>query len=113
MVVYASNPNPGKSEAGGFPGYGGKPRLQSEFQASLGYGVRLCLKNETKLNNTFPPTPTHIQTVGVGGTAVKNTGCSCKGHKFEPQHSHDGSQLPVTLVPGDLEFQRITSSSGL
>lgn len=64
MVVYASNPNPGKSKAGGFPGYGGKTRLQSEFQASLGYGVRLCLKNETKLNNKHSP-PTHTYKLRV------------------------------------------------
>ena len=34
------------------------------------------------------------------GSVVKSTG-SCPGPRFNSQHPHDGSQLPVTPVPGD------------
>jgi hypothetical protein len=32
---------------------------------------------------------------------VKSIDCSSRGPGFNPQHSHGGSQLPVTPVPGD------------
>ena len=35
-------------------------------------------------------------------SAVKSTGCSCRGPGFNSQHPHDNWQPSVTLVSGDL-----------
>lgn len=35
----------------------------------------------------------------AGVSAVKSTGCSCGGLRFESQHPQGGSQVSVTLVP--------------
>jgi len=35
-------------------------------------------------------------------SAVKGTGCSCRGPGFDSQHPHDNWPPSVTLVPGDL-----------
>jgi hypothetical protein len=36
------------------------------------------------------------------GSAVKCSGNSSRESKFDSQHPHDSTELPVTLVPGDL-----------
>ena len=33
------------------------------------------------------------------GSAVKSTGCSCRGPRFDSQHPHGGSQSSVIPVP--------------
>lgn len=33
---------------------------------------------------------------------IKSTGCSFRGLRFNSQYPHGGSQLSITLVPGDL-----------
>lgn len=35
-------------------------------------------------------------------TSEKSTGCSCRAPRFDSQYLHNGSQLPLTLVPEDL-----------
>jgi hypothetical protein len=34
-------------------------------------------------------------------SAVKNTGCYCRGPGFDSQHPHSGSQVSITPVPED------------
>lgn len=36
------------------------------------------------------------------GPAIKSTGCSSRVPRFDSQHPHGGSELPVTPVPGEL-----------
>ena len=50
-----------------------------------------------------------IQTLGGwrDGSVVKSMGCSFRGIRFNSQYLHDGSQPPVTLVPGDLTLSGV------
>lgn len=43
----------------------------------------------------------------VRSSAEKSMGCSSQGPRFGCQHTHSGSQLPITLVQGNPGIQTL------
>jgi hypothetical protein len=84
MVVQPYNTSPWEAEAGG-----------SELQVYLYlHGVRVqCGLHDTESQN--------VGERYSDGSAVNDTGYSCRGSKFKSQHSHDSTQSSITLVSED------------